>query len=288
MENVLYWRYAGKIIVLVRSKRPGTAVARAERASGPLPRLDLGGHAPADARGGRHPVFRALPPDASRHPVACRRGRGHALPALGGARLLFPRPESLARRPRADAVLRRDAARRLRYAVHAPRHRRLYRRRHRVHRLRAARSRRGRQRAARIRAVLFRRAGHPLAVRPARHPRAGGPRAARDPSGGLQSGADGPRRVRLHPERRPALRALSAAGDLRGICGRHGGAAAEPCAEKAPAHRAADRLRAALRLPRGALPARRERRSRGTVGAAERPRRALARRGAGRAARMGT
>src|SRR5690606_10995696 len=73
-------------------RRPQPRPALAPR-GGPLPRLGLGGHAPADARRGRHSVLRALDatlPDAG----GARRGRRRRrAPRVAGARLLRPRPQ---------------------------------------------------------------------------------------------------------------------------------------------------------------------------------------------------
>jgi hypothetical protein len=73
---------------LVRPPPPGAALARRGRPARPIPRLAVGGHAPADDRCGGGAEICALPGPLPRCAGAGRRAMGRGRGGMGGARLL--------------------------------------------------------------------------------------------------------------------------------------------------------------------------------------------------------
>ena len=199
---------AARAVVCPREARPTlAAVARSLR------RLGQRGHAPADAGGAGEGVLPAIHGEVSDRPRARHRPRGRRAQALGGPRLLSPRPATACCGSGGGGGSRRgvsaDGCRPAGPAGDRP----LHRRRHRLDRLRPPRADRGGQLAPRARTARgARRARWRHRRRTDLGARRGG--GAAEGRGRLQSGADGLGRDGLHA-RSAALRRLSAGRRLR-------------------------------------------------------------------------
>ena len=186
----------------------GGAVAALAGRSSALLRLGVGNHAPADAGRGGHALFRALHRRAAERPRPCLRRRRRFDEALGGARILQPRPEPEKGRRVDRGKARRKNPARFRRTLVAARRRTVYGGRDCVHRIRRAHSRCGRQRAPR-RVAADRVPRRHIARRDETRRRRRSRRRHAERGRTVQPGDDGARRAGLPAPRSP-LRGMPA------------------------------------------------------------------------------
>ena len=208
---------AGTARGLVPAKRPRPPLAAGADA---LPGVGVGDHAPADPGGGGQALLPAVSGGPARHPRPRRRAGGAALKALGGPRLLQPRPQPAKGRPADHGAVRRGDAALLRAAARPGGVRGIYGRGGGVYRIRHPGPGGGRQRPAGLFPAAGGRERRARPRRPQRVPAASACGYAAGPPRRLQPVPDGAGGDPLCAERPAAVRGMPACPPLPGICRR--------------------------------------------------------------------